>query len=338
MRRNILSAITLAAIATFSSMSAMADAVFDFYKGNTIRFTIGAAPGGGYDLYSRTLAQHMEAKIPGKPRVLIVNMPGSGGVKASNYVYNAAAKNGTTLLMPFWTHPIFQLIRPKGIKFDMNKMLWIGNMAELNSAVTTLSSVATSIEDAKKKVIIMAASGKGSETYIFPKLLNALIGTKFKIVTGYRGARNMSIAMERNEAQGRGGSWQSWNTIRPQWIKDKTITVLAQAGLRRLDALPDVPLITELVKPEDRPVARLLSSPVTLARIVGFPPGVSRDKLDALRKAFTATMRDPAFLRDAAKRKMDLAYVSGADVQRQIADLMKTPKPILRQATKLLGY
>lgn len=315
-----------------------ADEVSDFYSGKSIRLHIGAAPGGGYDLYSRTLAQHMEAKIPGKPKILIVNMPGSGGVKASNYVYNAAAKDGTTLLMPFWTHPLFQLIRPRGIKFDMSKMRWVGNMAELNSAVTVLSKVATSWKDATKKEIVMAASGKGSETYIYPKLMNSLLGTKFKLVMGYRGARNMSLAMEKGEAQGRGGSWQSWSAIRPQWIADKTITVLAQAGLRRLDALPDVPLIHELVKAEDRPVAQLLSAPVTMARIVGFPPGASGAQVAALRRAFDQTVADPAFLADAKQRKMDLAPLSGAQVQQNIDDLMKTPKPILQRAAKALGY
>ena len=318
--------------------TAYADAISDFYSGKSIRFHIGAAPGGGYDLYSRTLAQHMEAKIPGQPKILIVNMPGSGGVKASNYVYNAAAKNGTTLLMPFWTHPLFQLIRPRGIKFDMSKMRWIGNMAELNSAVTVLTKVAKSWKDATRKEIIMAASGKGSETYIYPTLMNSLVGTKFKLVLGYRGARNMSLAMEKGEAQGRGGSWQSWNTIRPKWIANKTITVVAQAGLRRLDALKDVPLIHELVKPEDRPVAQFLSAPVTMARIAGFPPGASRAQIAALRKAFDDTMVDPGFLADAKKRKMDLAPLSGAVVQKKINDLMKTPKPILKKAAMVLGY
>jgi tripartite-type tricarboxylate transporter receptor subunit TctC len=318
--------------------TAYADAVSDFYAGKSIRFHIGAAPGGGYDLYSRTLAQHMEAKIPGQPKILIVNMPGSGGVKAANYVYNAAATNGTSLLMPFWTHPLFQLIRPRGIKFDMSKMRWIGNMAELNSAVTVLTKVATSWKDATKKEIIMASSGKGSETFIYPTLMNSLLGTKFKLVLGYRGARNMSLAMEKGEAQGRGGSWQSWSTIRPKWIANRTITVLAQAGLRRLDALPDVPLIHELVKPADRPVAKLLSAPVTMARITGFPPGASSVQIAALRKAFDQTMVDSRFLADAKKRKMDLAPLSGATVQKKIADLMKTPKPILKRAAQVLGY
>jgi tripartite-type tricarboxylate transporter receptor subunit TctC len=333
-------AITLAAglAATSLALPAYADEVSDFYKGNTIRFHIGAAPGGGYDLYSRTLVHHIASKLPGKPTVLVVNMPGSGGVKASNYVYNAAPKGGTSLLMPFWTHPLFQLIRPRGIKFDMSKMGWIGNMAELNSAVTALTKVATSWKDATKKEIIVAASGKGSETYIYPTLMNSLLGTKFKIVLGYRGTRNMTLAMEKGEAQARGGSWQSWNTIRPEWIADKTITVLAQAGLKRIDALKDVPLIHELVKPEDVEVAKLISAPVTMARMVGFPPGVSKAQLAAFRKAFDATMKDPKFLADAKKRKMDLAPLSGAEVQANIDELMKMPKAILKRAAVVLRY
>jgi tripartite-type tricarboxylate transporter receptor subunit TctC len=333
-------AITLAVglAATSLTLPVHADEVSDFYKGNTMRFVIGAGVGGGYDLYSRTLALHIARHVPGKPNILVTNMPGSGGVKASNYVYNAAAKNGTTLLMPFWTHPLFQLIRPRGIKFDMSKMRWIGNMAELNSAVTVMSKVATSWKDATKRQVIMAASGKGSETYIYPTLMNSLLGTKFKVIPGYSGTRKMTLAMENGEADGRGGSLQSWSTIRPKWIADKTVTVIAQAGLRRLKALKDVPLIHELVKPEDREVARLISAPVTMARMTGFPPGATKAQVAAFRRAFDATMKDPLFLADAAKRKMDLLPLSGATVEANIAELMKTPKAILKRASVVLGY
>ncbi|MDA0239512.1 MAG: tripartite tricarboxylate transporter substrate-binding protein [Proteobacteria bacterium] len=331
---SISAALSVAALA----LPVQADEVADFYKGNTVRFVIGAGAGGGYDLYSRTLVQHIASRIPGNPTILVTNMPGSGGVKASNYVYNAAAKNGTTLLMPFWTHPLFQLIRPRGIKFDMSKMHWIGNMAELNSAVTVMSKVATSWQDARNKEIIIAASGKGSETYIYPTLMNSLLGTKFKIVTGYSGTRNMTLAMEKGEADGRGGSLQSWSTIKPEWIANKTVTVIAQAGLNRDPGMKDTPLIHELVKPEDVAVAKLVSAPVTMARIVGFPPGASRAQVAAFRKAFDETMKDPKFLADATKRKMDLAPLSGAQVQANIDELMKTPKPILQRASKVLRY
>ncbi len=187
--RSLISAVAIVG-AVAAAQPAAADSAADFFRGKTIRFMIGTNPGGGYDLYMRTLVAHMVAKIPGKPNAVVVNMPGAGGVKATNYVYSAAPRDGTTVLMPFWTHPVFQMIRPKGIKFDVRKMRWIGSMATLNSAVVAFSSVARTIEDAKKKQIVLAASGKGSETYIFPKLLNSLIGTKFKIVTGYRGTNH----------------------------------------------------------------------------------------------------------------------------------------------------
>jgi len=339
MRKLVLSAALLAGAAALPPVEAAADPVADFYKGRTIRYILGAGAGGGYDLYSRTLAQHMAARIPGKPTVLIVNMPGGGGVKASNYAYNAAAKDGTAMLMPFWTHPMFQLIRPKGIKFDMARMGWIGNMAELNSVIVTLTSAAKTIDDARAKQIIFAASGKGSETYIYPQLLNSMLGTKIKMVLGYSGTRTMTVAMERGEAQGRGGSWQSWSAIRPNWYKEGKTTVLAQAGLRRLDSLKNVPLIEELVsKPEDKKLVRFLSAPAAMARITGFPPGVPRARLDALRTAFVATMKDPKFLKDAAARKMDLNLMPGAEVQRNIEELMTTPKPILMRAKQVLGY
>ncbi len=328
----------LTAVAAVAGALAAMPASAQLYKDKTIRFYIGAGAGGGYDLYSRTLAQYLAKYIPGKPSILVTNMPGSGGVKASNYVYNAAAKDGSTLLMPFWTHPLFQLIRPRGIKFDMSKFHWIGNMAELNSTITVFSSVAKSWEDATKKEIVIAASGKGSETYIYPTLMNSLMGTKFKIVLGYRGTRNMVLAMEKGEAEGRGGSFQSWNLQRPEWIKSGKIRVLVQAGLQRIDPIKYAPLIHELVKPEDVAVAKLISAPVTMARIVGFPPGASKAQVASLRTAFDKVMKDPVFLADAKKRKMDLAPLSGKQVQDNIDELMKTPKPILKRASKVLGY
>jgi tripartite-type tricarboxylate transporter receptor subunit TctC len=296
-----------------------ADSVSDFYDGKTVRFYIGASPGGGYDLYMRTLVQHMSKRIPGKPNAIVINLPGSGGVKASNYVYNVSPKDGTAVITPFWTHPLFQLIRPRGIKFDMSKMRWIGSMAALNSMVVAMGHTARTLEDAKKKEIVVAASGKGSETYIFPTFLNSAIGTKFKLVLGYRGTAKMTNAMESGEVQARGGSWQSWNVIRPHWIGTDKIGV-------------------HVVPEKYKPIARLLSAPVAMARIVGTPPGLPEDRLQALRKAFLETMRDPAFLADAKKRKMDIDVLSGEQVEANIAELMKTPKPILKQTAEILGY
>ena len=335
-----VSVIIASIIGLGTATAAQADAVTDFYKGKTVRFYIGASPGGGYDLYMRTLVQHMGPKLTGKPNAIVVNMPGSGGVKASNYVYNVAPKDGTTVITPFWTHPLFQLIRPRGIKFDMSKMRWIGNMAALNSMVVAMGNVAKSLDDAKKKSIVVAASGKGSETYIFPQFLNTAIGTKFKIVTGYRGTAKMTNAMESGEAQARGGSWQSWNVIRPHWIVTGKISPLVQAGLTPHPdpAVKNVPMLVDVVSAKFKPIAQLLSVPVAMARIVGSPPGIPKARLMSLRRAFDQTMKDPAFLADAKKRKMDINYLSGAEVEANIAALMKTPKDILKRTAAVLGY
>ncbi len=320
--------------------SAQADAVSDFYKDKTVRFYIGASPGGGYDLYTQTLVRHMGPRLPGKPTAVVIHMPGSGGVKASNYVYNVAPKDGTTLIVPFYTHPLFQLIRPRGIKFDMSKMRWIGSMAALNSMIVAMGHVAKSLEDAKKKVIVVAASGKGSETYIFPQFLNTTIGTRFKIVLGYRGMAKVTNAMESGEADARGGSWQSWNVIRPHWIGTDKISPLVQAGLTPHPdpAVKGVPMLVDVVPNSYKPMARLLSGAVAMARILGSPPGIPKDRLQALRVAFLATMKDPKFLADAKKRKMDLSVLTGEQVEANIAKLMKTPKPILRKTAEILGY
>ena len=322
------------------STTVQADAVSEFYDGKTVRFYIGASPGGGYDVYMRTLVQHMGKRLPGKPNAIVVNMPGSGGVKASNYVYNVAPKDGTTVITPFWTHPLFQLIRPRGIKFDMSKMRWIGNMAALNSMVVAMGNVAKTLDDAKTKEIVVAASGKGSETYIFPQFLNRSINTKFKIVTGYRGTAKMTNAMEAGEAQARGGSWQSWNVIRPNWVGTDRISVLVQAGLA---PHPDpnvkgVPMLVDVVPAEYKPIAQLLSVPVAMARIVGTPPGIPRRSSDGLAQGVRCNDERSCFPRGCKKRKMDLNYLSGADVEANIASLMKTPKDILKRTADVLGY
>jgi len=321
------------------SAPAKADAVADFYKDKQVRFIVPTETGGGYDLYMRTLVQYMPSHMPGHPTAVIVNMAGAGGVKATNYAYNAAARDGTVVFMPFFNHPLFQLIKPEGIRFDVRKMPWLGNMAELNSVVAVMAtSPIKTIEDAKKHEVILAASAKGSETYFYPQLANALLGTRFKMVMGYPGTAAMSVAMERGEVQGRGGAWETWPATRPEWVKEGKIRVLIQAGLRRDPDLKDVPLITELAADADKPLARLISSAVVTARMVGMPPAVPEDRVKALRQAFDATMKDPAFQADAKRRKMTLQVMTGEQVEALIADLFKTPPDVVARAKKTLGY
>lgn len=332
-------ALMAAAIGAHLAAPAYAEDAADFFKDKQLQFVVGSAPGGGYDLYMRTLAQHMGKHIPGKPTLVLINMPGAGGVKAANFVYSAAPRDGTVLIMPFFNNPLFQLIRPEGIRFDAREMRWIGNMAELNSVIAVMSELPVkSIEDAKKQEVILAASAKGSETYFYPQLANSLLGTRFKFVMGYRGTADMSVAMERGEVHGRGGSWQVWPVSRPDWVRDGKIRILVQAGLRRDPDLPDVPLITELAAEADKPVARFLSSAVVMARMVGTPPAVPSERIAALRQAFEATMKDKAFLADAKKRQMDLRVMSGEEVEAAMDELFRTPPEIVERTKAILGY
>lgn len=339
LRHSLTSLIAALVAGTAIAAPAQADSVADFFSGKVIRFIVPAGTGGGYDLYMRTLAQYMGSHIPGNPSTVIVNMPGAGGVKATNYIYNAAPRDGTAIGMPFFNLPMFQLIRPQGIKFDARKLGWIGNMAELNDVIVVMASTGVkTINDAKKRQVVLAASGKGSETYMYPQLCNALLGTKFKLVLGYMGTAAMSVAMERGEVMGRAGSWQAWPVTRPEWIREGKINELVQAGLRRDPGIPNVPLITDLVAPADKPLAKFVSSAVTIARPPIAPPDLPAARLKALRDAFMATMKDPAFLADAKKRRMDLRVMSGQQVTEVIEDLFRTPKAVVKKARDVLGY
>jgi tripartite-type tricarboxylate transporter receptor subunit TctC len=242
--------------------------------------------------------------------------------------------------MPFFNHGVFQLIRPKGIKFDVRRMGWIGNMAELNSVIAVYSAAPfNSTAAAMKNELILASSGKGSETYIYPVIYAALTGAKIKLVMGYRGTANMTVAMERGEVHGRGGSYMSWSALRPDWLRDRKVRFLAQAGLGKHADLPDVPLLQELAKtPDNKAVVSLLSAPFKTSRAFAFPPGVPAERLAALRAAFDATIKDPALLADAKKRRMSIDASSGKEVEASITEMFQASKAVIARAQAMLKF
>src|SRR3712207_5304322 len=296
-------AVVLAAL-TLSGPGARAQSVEEFYKGKTIDMIISFTAGGGYDAYARLVARYMGEHIPGKPRIVPRNMPGGGGRVAGNYLFNVAAKDGTVIAVMDQSLPLEQAMGDKTIQFDATKFTWIGNpAAENNTTVTWHTSPVKTIEDAKKQEIPIGATGNNTSAQ-FPKAMNALIGTKFKLVFGYPGGNDINLAMEREEVAGRGSnSWGSWKGTKPDWIRDKKINILVQIGLQKTEDLPDVPLLMDLASnPDDRAVLKLLSSPTTIGRPILAPPGVPAERVKALRAAFDATMKDPAFLEDAKKQ------------------------------------
>jgi tripartite-type tricarboxylate transporter receptor subunit TctC len=317
---------------------ASAQSVEEFYRGKKIDMIIGYSPGGTYDLYARLIARHLGNYIPGNPSIIPRNMPGAGSRTAAMFVYNVAPKDGTVLATGDQSLAVQQAMGDKRLTVDTTKFNYIGNPAEENNTTATWhTSGVKTIADAKVKEITMGATG-GSTSSQYPKAMNALLGTKFKIILGYPGGNDINLAMERGEVHGRGSnSWMGWKATRPEWLTDKKINILVQIGLRKDPEIGDVPLLMDLAKnDEDRAVLRLLSSSPAIGRPIYTTPGVPPDRVKALRDAFDKMVKDPAFLEQAKKEHFDINPVSGEEMQKVVAEIVATPKPIAERLFKII--
>jgi tripartite-type tricarboxylate transporter receptor subunit TctC len=307
-----------------------ADAVSDFYSGKRINLIIGYGTGGGYDQYARVLGRFYGEHVPGNPVVVPQNMPGAGSRSAANWLYNVAPKDGTAIATIGQNTPTDQALGAKGIQFDVRKFLWIGNMIVVNNtlAVWHTSGIKT-IEDAMAKPVPIGATGAASPSVLYPQVSNNLLGTKFKIISGYPGGGDINIAMEREEVAGRGSnSWASWKSTKAEWLNDKKINILFQVGPKRESDLLDVPLWSELTKdPDKRQVLEVLSGDVAVGRPIVAPPGLPADRAKALRTAFDATVKDPKFIAETHKQKMDISPMSGEELQTVVDKIVSvSPK------------
>ena len=318
--------------------AAQAQSVEEFYKGKTISMVIGYSPGGGYDTYARLVARFMGDHIPGKPQIVPRNMPGASSRVAAAFVYNVAPKDGTTLATGDQSLSVAQVMGEK-LQFDTTKFIYIGNpSAENNTTVTWHTSPVKTIDDAKKIEVPLGATG-GSTSSQYPRAMNAVLGTKFKVILGYPGGNDINLAMERGEVAGRGSnSWASWKATRPEWLKEKKINILVQIGLTKAPDLQNVPLLHDLAaNPEDRAVLRLLSAPSVIGRPIFGPPGVPAERVKALRQAFDATMKDPAFIAELEKAQLELEPVSGEELERLVNEIAATPKPVADRLAEIIG-
>jgi tripartite-type tricarboxylate transporter receptor subunit TctC len=322
----------LAVVAT----PAQAQSVADFYKGKTVNVLIGVGVGGEYDLQARLVARHIGKHIPGNPNVVPQNMVGAGGINMANHLYNTATRDGTFIGMMGNNFPATQAVGGKSVKFDAGKFQWLGTIAPVveTMAVWHTAGVKT-IDDLRQQEIVAGASGRGAITYFYPMMMNAFLGTKFKIVTGYPGGNQINLAMERGEVQARNNTWSSWKATRPQWIKDKQIFVVAQAGPRAPDL--DAPSVEVLAKtPDDRLTIELIVSGTQLGRPFATTPDVPADRLAALRNAFRETMKDPEFLKDAAQMNFEVNPVYGEPMQKTVEKILSTPKNLAMRAKEFL--
>ena len=313
-------------------------AVEDFYRGKKIDLAIGYSPGGTYDLYARLVARHLSRHIPGRPLIVARNMPGAGSRTAATFVAGIAPRDGTVLATGDQSLSLQQAAGDKRVAFDTRKFIYIGNPnAENNTTATWHTSGVKTIEDAKRREVTMGATG-GSTSSQYPKAMNALLGTRFKIILGYPGGNDINLAMERGEVDGRGSnSWASWKATRPHWIAENKINILVQIGLRKAPDLPDVPLLMELgANTEDRALLRLLSTSTQIGRPIFTTPDVPPERVAALRAAFDATMRDPAFLEDAKQGHFEIDPVSGAAMQKLVEEMVATPKELGERLRKII--
>jgi tripartite-type tricarboxylate transporter receptor subunit TctC len=317
--------------------SAQAQSVEEFYKGKTITFIIGYSPGGGYDAYARLVARHMTNHIPGKPAIVPRNMPGASSRVAAAHVFNVAPKDGTVLATADQSLSLAQAMGEK-LQFDATKLIYIGNpSAENNTTAAWHTSGIKTIDDAKKQEVPAGATG-GSTSSQYPKAMNAILGTKFKIITGYPGGNDINLAMERGEVAVRGSnSWASWKSTRPEWLRDKKINILVQIGLNKSPDLQDVPLLMDLASnPEDKAVLRLLSAPSAIGRPIFTTPDVPADRVKALRDAFDATVKDPAFIDEAKKAQMEVDPVSGEELQKVVTEIVTAPENVRKRLAEFI--
>lgn len=306
----------------------------DVYKGKTVTIVTSTGPGGTYDLIARLISRHMGGYLPGKPNVIVQNMPGGGNVLATNYMYEIAPKDGTAIAVINNAVPLNQVLDGRGVRFDASKFNWLGSTGAKNEVVFIWRSTGVkTVDDIKTREVVLGGTGPGSSIVIYPTVMNNVLGTKFKIVTGYKSSNDVFLAMERGEVEARSGSLSSIESGYPSWIKDNKIVFLAQVGLKREAALPDVPLLTDLAKTDgQRRILALISSPSALGQPYLAPPGVAPERVALLRKAFAGTMSDKGFLAEAAKSEFDIAPIGGNEVKRIIDDVVGAPADVVAKA------
>lgn len=337
--KNSLAASAFVAASVVGSFAA-ADPVADFYAGKPLNLVISTGAGGGLDANARLVGRHMGKHMPGKPSIIARNMPGAGHIQATNFMYAQAPKDGSYIAAILPSFILYQMIDGRGAQYDSKNFNWLGSsdVDNMNVYVWHTTPVKT-VEDVKTTEVLMGATGAGSYTILYPTLMNNLIGTKFKIVAGYKSTNEIHLAMERGEVQGRAGNFfSSLKSGNAEWLRDKKITLLAQIGEERDPEFADIPLLQELTQdPEAKQIFRLFSAEIAMGRAFLTTPDVPADRLAALRKAFEATMKDEAFLAEAKTASIDVRPLKADALTRIANDIASTPKALVERAAQVRG-
>mgnify|MGYP002631805953 CR=1 FL=1 len=310
---------------------ASADAVADFYRGKTVTIVVAAGPGGNHTKYSQFLAPFLEKYMPGNPKFVTQNMGGAGGTKAANFLYNTDPQDGTRIGILLSDTPLASRLRSTGVKYKANKFQYLGGADRTRTAFVIMKRAGIrSFDDAMKKQVIMGSTGKGSQTYTVPTIVNALFDTKFKTILGYRGMGGIYLALERGEVDGFSSVWASIHSLRPQWVKEKKIDVVAALSYDKLPDRPDVPLLHEMTNdPMKKKIIALLNGNGVLGRCWLAPPKVPADRIAALRMAFSKALADPDARAGTAKRRMTWDPVPWQELQQQVANIVSADDAVI---------
>ena len=333
--RAVLGGILLAS-AFVSSIHAQS--VEEFYRGKILQVHVGFGVGGSYDTYARVLAEHIGRHVPGNPRTIVMNTEGAGSLRLANWLYNAAPKDGTAFGTTSRAAPFAALVGTQGgTNFDSTKFNWIGSANnEVSTCIAWHNAPVKTFDELFDIELIVGGDGPSADGEQFSRVMNALFGTRIKLVSGYPGGNAINLAVERGEVQGRcGWSWSGIVAERKQWIDEKKINVLVQFGLGKHPDLPNVPSIMDYAKTdEQKQILQLVLARQPLGRPFFAPPGIPLDRAEALRKAFMATMADPQFLAAAQKAKLEINPLSGAEVGKLVSDVFTTVSPAAVAKTK----
>lgn len=333
--RYLAIALATAMMTTGAEHMAAAQAPAEFYRTKTVTVYIGYGAGGGYDLYARLLARHLGKHLAGKPNVIPKNEPGAGSFKLANELYNVLPKDGTAIGMIGESLVISQVLGDPAAKFVAREFNWIGRMADSDPVLVTLPNSPATIQEALTKEVMVGVPGAGSATALNVTAVNGLLGTKFKIISGYEGSAQIRLALERGEVEGSASTlWR----IERDWIRERKLNVVYQASIDAAPDLPGVPTLVQLARDEDeRKLLNFYSSYTTVGRSIVTPPKVPADRVKALRVAFDATMTDPDLVAEAEKAKMALKVLSGEQITALINEVTSLDGALLKRAKKVSG-
>jgi tripartite-type tricarboxylate transporter receptor subunit TctC len=323
----------------FAHVAAMADPVADFYRGRTITLLVGFPPGGGYDLYARVFAPYFTRHIPGNPMIVIKSMLGGSGVTAAGYMTSITPQDGATLGTFLDALTLGKVLGGPG-DFDPIKLAWIGRIVSTATvSVVWHTSPVQTIEQAKHREILMAGTVASNTSNFIPEALNDLIGTKIKVIKGYRGSPDQALAMMRGETDAVGGmAWEAIQTNHPDWLAENMIKVFYTQGAHRIAAVPDAPGLLDLAVDErSRQILGLLGSGPDIGRTIVAEPGIPPERAAALRQAFMETMQDPEFAAEIRQRNLSIEPLSGEDVQKMVETFVATPKELVDGAKRYVG-